>query len=54
VQDIVGLYLDPPDDALVLSVDERARYKRLTSANLSGWTRVTFDPGQEATPLGML
>ena len=30
VQDIVGLYLDPPDKALVFSVDEKARSRRWT------------------------
>ena len=25
VRDIVGLYLDPPDNALVLSVDEKSQ-----------------------------
>ena len=29
VQDIVGLYLDPPDDALVLSVDEKSQIQAL-------------------------
>ncbi len=27
VRDVVGLYLDPPDRALVLCVDERARFR---------------------------
>ena len=26
VEDVVGLYLDPPDKALVLSVDEKRSY----------------------------
>ena len=30
VQDIVGLYLDPPDKALVFSIDEKAKSRRLT------------------------
>jgi hypothetical protein len=29
VQDIVGLYLDPPDNALVLSVDEKSQIQAL-------------------------
>ena len=31
VQDIVGLYLDPPDRALVLSVDEKSQFRRSTA-----------------------
>src|SRR6202162_483640 len=30
VQEIVGLYLDPPDKALVFSIDEKAKSRRLT------------------------
>src|SRR6516165_3538610 len=29
VQDIVGLYLDPPDNALVLSVDEKSQIQAI-------------------------
>jgi hypothetical protein len=29
VQDIVGLYLDPPDKALVFSVDEKSQIQAL-------------------------
>ena len=29
VEDVVGLYLDPPDQALVLSVDEQSRIRAL-------------------------
>jgi hypothetical protein len=29
VQDIVGLYLDPPDTALVFSVDEKSQIQAL-------------------------
>jgi hypothetical protein len=29
VQDVVGLYVDPPDHALVLSVDEKSRIQAL-------------------------
>ena len=29
VQDIVGLYLDPPDNAVVLSVDEKSQIQAL-------------------------
>jgi transposase len=32
VRDIVGLYLDPPERALVLCVDERARFRRWIAA----------------------
>jgi putative transposase len=28
VRDIVGLYLNPPENAVVLCVDERARFRR--------------------------
>jgi hypothetical protein len=28
--DIVGLYVNPPEHAIVLSIDERARFRRLT------------------------
>ena len=31
VRDIVGLYLDPPDKALVLWVDEKSRFRRSTA-----------------------
>ena len=31
VQDIVGLYLDPPEHALVLSVDEKTQIQALTA-----------------------
>ena len=31
VRDIVGLYLNPPDKAMVLCVDEKTRYKHLTA-----------------------
>ena len=33
VRDIVGLYMNPPDKAIVLSVDEKARFKRWTARN---------------------
>ncbi len=29
LHEIVGLYVDPPDHAIVLSVDRRAKFKRL-------------------------
>jgi hypothetical protein len=35
VRDIVGLYLSPPNRALALSVERRARYKRLIESSLS-------------------
>jgi hypothetical protein len=28
LDDVVGLYLNPPEQAIVLSVDERARFRR--------------------------
>ena len=31
VRDVVGLYLDPPERALVLCVDEKARFRRWTA-----------------------
>ena len=31
LRDVVGLYVDPPAHAIVLSVDERARFRRLTA-----------------------
>jgi hypothetical protein len=31
VTDVVGLYLNPPDNAVVLSVDERPRFKLWTA-----------------------
>jgi hypothetical protein len=31
--DIVGLYLDPPAHAVVLSIDERAKFRRSTARN---------------------
>jgi hypothetical protein len=33
VADIVGLYLDPPGGAVVLSIDERPRSRRWTAHN---------------------
>jgi hypothetical protein len=33
VQDIVGLYLDPPDKALVLCVDEKSQSRHPTGRN---------------------
>jgi hypothetical protein len=33
LRDVVGLYVDPPAHAIVLSVDERARFKRSTARN---------------------
>ena len=29
LREIVGLYVDPPDHAIVLSVDEKSKFKRL-------------------------
>jgi hypothetical protein len=34
VEDVVGLYLNPPDKALVLCVDEKARFRRSTARSL--------------------
>lgn len=34
VEDIVGLYLNPPEHALVLSVDEKARFRPSTAPSL--------------------
>jgi len=31
VRDIVGLYVNPPDKAMVLSVDEKVKFRRLTA-----------------------
>src|SRR5262245_34176369 len=31
VEDVVGLYLNPPDKALVLCIDERAKSRRSTA-----------------------
>jgi hypothetical protein len=33
VTDIVGLYLDPPDRAVVLCVDENPRFRRWIAPN---------------------
>jgi hypothetical protein len=33
VRDIIGLYLDPPERALVLCIDERAKFRHLTAPN---------------------
>ena len=32
VEDVVGLYLDPPDKALVLSVDEKSQNPKRSTA----------------------
>src|SRR5467141_111377 len=40
VRDIVGLYLNPPENAVVLCVDEKARFKRSSAPSRccpSGW-----------------
>ena len=34
VRDIVGLYVNPPDRAIVLSVDEKSQIQALTGRNL--------------------
>ena len=55
VRDIVGLYLSPPDRALLLSVDEKARFKRWTArrrscgcgrASRSGARMITYATGR--------
>jgi hypothetical protein len=33
LRDVVGLYLDPPEKAIVFSVDEKAKSKHWTGAN---------------------
>ena len=33
LRDVVGLYVDPPAHAIVLSVDERAKFRRLIERN---------------------
>ena len=35
VYDVVGLYLNPPEGAVVLSVDEKARFRRWPAASRS-------------------
>lgn len=36
VRDIVGLYLSPPNRALVLSIDEKARFRHSIASNQFG------------------
>ena len=49
VQDIVGLYLDPPDRALVLSVDEKLAFPRFhghcCAAEAAAWNAASFCSG---------
>jgi hypothetical protein len=46
VRDIVGLYLNPPDKAIVLSVDEKSQIQALDPANPAASARLTADPAQ--------
>ena len=42
----MGLYLNPPDKAIVLSVDEKSQIQALDSANPAASARLTADPAQ--------
>jgi putative transposase len=49
VRDVVGLYLNPPDHAIVLSVDEKSQIQALNQAHRRSCTRCagcTPDSGQ--------
>jgi transposase len=43
VQDVVGLYLDPPDKALVLAVDEKSQIQALDCTHLASVSEVGGD-----------
>ena len=49
LQDVVGLYLNPPDKALVLCVDEKVRFKRSTARNRCCPCARGFPPGRPTT-----
>lgn len=40
----MGLYLNPPDKAIVLSVDEKSQIQALDPANPAASARLTADP----------
>ena len=49
LQDVVGLYIDPPEHALVLSVDEKSQIQSLPLARTGALDRT--QPADEARPL---
>ena len=53
VRDIVGLYMNPPDKAIVLSVDEKARFRRSTGRSRSFRSGPAYRHGKRTITSGM-
>ena len=51
VADVVGLYLNPPDKALVYSMDEKARSRRSTAPNPGCRRTMTHDYKRNSRPM---